>query len=342
MRLVPVVAALFCVYGFVCVRFSCFFPSYSIEQSVDDLNRLLLDVVYPMMGRMISSSTDDDDDDDDDCCCSPYHLYGHSFGGVLVYEYLQRCYHYHVSSSKRRIHPLVIEPVVEEQASSEHPSNHNNNNNNTVSHHDNHHFKIPQSVILSNTPTDLGRCNDDYDRLYGTNPFTFWKRHVICNNKDGWIVPPSLQDAMTKTGNIWVGMDVVSNYRAKPLSSSWDWNDVNGNNDDEDDEDAGTDSGIHQPSMLVISASNDFAHRTSNEGVWKSLLVHSRTTTNLDSNNDNDSNTKKNRDNVVRFVNFDDDCGHYPFYEKRAVAETYGKVISEFLQDTKYIKRQDV
>jgi pimeloyl-ACP methyl ester carboxylesterase len=138
--------------------------------------------------------------------------------------------------------------------------------------------ELVQSLILSNAPTNIKESNDEYDRLYKMNPLTFWNKHAC---RVG--TPPALQDAMAHAGSVWVGMDVVLDYVAQPSINA-----------------------EKLPPTLVISGSNDFAYKTSNEGAWRELLPD------------------------CAVVNFDHGA-HYPFYESGAV---YGRRVEEFL--TKY------
>ncbi|KAG7349435.1 serine aminopeptidase, S33 [Nitzschia inconspicua] len=168
-------------------------PSYSISQSVEDLKEVIWQVVAPNH--------------------TSFHLYGHSFGGVLAYEYLSFCLSddRHAQYSQKSALPTC------------------------------------RSVMLSNTPNDLGRCNRDYDRMYAKNPLLFWQQHVC---RVG--TPPPLQDAMKHMGTVWTGMDVVAGYREAPLPHK-----------KENDE---------MIPLLVISCTRDFAFDTSNGNVWVSLL----------------------------------------------------------------------
>lgn len=149
---------------------------------------------------------------------SSFHLYGHSFGGILAFEYLIDC--------------LSDDTHSQSTLGSTLPA--------------------CRSVILSNTPTDLGQCNRDYDRLYAKNPLLFWKRHAC---RVGTPVP--LQDAMNHAGSVWMGMDAVIDYQATPLTVTQRTNDSN------------------LVPFLVISCERDFAFETSNESSWKAVLPSS-------------------------------------------------------------------
>jgi pimeloyl-ACP methyl ester carboxylesterase len=153
---------------------------------------------------------------------SSFHLYGHSFGGILAYEYLQSCLSDDTHSQSIALGSITL-PAC-------------------------------RSVILSNTPTDLGQCNRDYDRLYAKNPLLFWKRHAC---RVG--TPAPLQDAMNHAGSVWMGMDAVIDYQAAvPLHVTQRTKDSN-----------------NLVPFLVISCERDFAFETSNESSWKALLPSS-------------------------------------------------------------------
>ena len=83
-------------------------------------------------------------------------------------------------------------------------------------------------------------AGDEYDKLALRNPLGFWKQHV-CS-----VESPALDDALQHVGHVWAGMDVVLDYRAKPVSSSF------------------------FPTTLVISCTQDFVLKSSQE--WSNTL----------------------------------------------------------------------
>ena len=83
-------------------------------------------------------------------------------------------------------------------------------------------------------------AGDEYDQLALRNPLGFWKQHV-CS-----VESPALDDALQHVGHVWAGMDVVLDYRAKPVSTST------------------------FPNTLIISCANDFVFKSSQE--WKNNL----------------------------------------------------------------------
>jgi proline iminopeptidase len=166
--------------------------SYSIAQSVKDLESVI---------SQLCPTT------------RSFHLFGHSYGGVLAYEFLSYC------------------------AATTRPST---------------QAFLPKSLILSNTPNNLGMANTEYDRLWNQNPFTFWNKHAC---RVG--TPPPLQDALEHVGSVWGGMDAVTDYVAQPLAAL---------------------AGTALPPTLVLSGGHDFAYKTSNEQAWKPLISSSSLT----------------------------------------------------------------
>ena len=137
-----------------------------------------------------------------------------------------------------------------------------------------------QSLILSNTPTNMKISHDEYSRLQNQNPLTFWTRHAC---RVG--VPPALQDAMAHLGTVWMGMDVVLDYAVKPLS------------------DPATTRERFLPATLIVSGSNDFGYKISNQDAWKEFIPGCES------------------------MNFENG-GHYPFYED---GFEFGHVVESFL-----------
>jgi proline iminopeptidase len=148
---------------------------YSIEKSVDDLQVLLQEVLFPADVEQTGNSS------------SSIHLLGHSYGGVLAYEYVKRLLH-----DKEEQRPMK-----------------------------NVHVK---SLILSNTPTSMAMAGSEYDRLYAKSPATFWNEHVC--RMPRWrhlpailgglaaTTPPALTNALANVGTVWSGMDVVLDWEA--------------------------------------------------------------------------------------------------------------------------------
>ena len=160
---------------------------YSIQHSVDDLEQLIHHLKLKQ-----------------------FHLYGHSFGGIVAYEF----------SKRQRDSP-----------------------NNKTDHAD----EMPQllSMTLSSTPSNLrgvseesqslmetlrkrsnSDCNisSDYDsreeRDHIEDPVSdLFKKTFVCRTTDGTI-PQPLQEAFHKKGSVWEGSDVIIDYIAEPRHNS--------------------------------------------------------------------------------------------------------------------------
>ncbi len=129
---------------------------YSIDQSVDDLETLL-----------------------DRLSIRRFHLYGHSYGGILAYEYL-----------KRRSERMA------------------NGNNETKENCE------CLSVILSSAPTNIQQMEDDWDTMTKALlfPQLFSSTH-LCRTP---IPPKPLQDAYANAGTVWSGTTAIADYKARP------------------------------------------------------------------------------------------------------------------------------
>ena len=231
--------------------------SYSIENTVEDLQTVVRAVLFPQYTR--------------------FHLYGHSFGGIVAYEYYYKQY---CAASA-----ITIEKGGDDNSKQQKTQ------------------PTLASLVLSNTPTDLGKANSNYDKLYAKNPLTFWKNHAC---KVG--IPAILKDAMQHTGSpkIWSGMDAIPNYQVKPLPP------------------LGPKSNERTP-VLILSGSQDFAYPVSNEEAWRNVFLKQTTQQQPPS-----TDAKIARSSLSFSVKNFDNCAHYPFYENGA---TYGTVINEFLKE---------
>lgn len=141
---------------------------YSIDKSIDDLNDLINTLGIKRL-----------------------HLYGHSFGGVLAYEYAKR----------------LAEQIGREEVDWE---------------------SCPEilSIMLSNTSTSVQLSNEEEHRLMrslkavGFNnegvgfESIFWKFHQ-CRTE---VIPRQLSNAISNWGKIWYENSSVLNYQATPPS----------------------------------------------------------------------------------------------------------------------------
>lgn len=130
--------------------------NYSIDQAVDDLEAVL---------KKLSIRN--------------FHLYGHSYGGILAYEYLKRC--------------------VERK-------------DNDSDDHDENSKCL--SVVLSSAPTSIQQMEDDWDAMSKSlsSPDLFRSTH-LCRTEE---LPKPLEDAYAKAGTVWSGTAVISDYKAMP------------------------------------------------------------------------------------------------------------------------------
>ena len=129
---------------------------YSIDQSVDDLETLL-----------------------DKLSIRRFHLYGHSYGGILAYEYLKRRYE-RMAKNKN-----------EEQENCE-----------------------CLSVILSSAPTSIQQLEADWEEMEKALlfPQLFSSTH-LCRTP---LPPKPLQDAYANAGTVWSGTTAIADYKAQP------------------------------------------------------------------------------------------------------------------------------
>lgn len=144
---------------------------YSISNSVDDLEALIKALDIPR-----------------------FHLYGHSFGGVVAYEYVKR---------------VAERPQYEQCATNENSEGH-----------------ICQSIIISNSSTSVAVSNEESDRILqelevgldtqdaSTVNEAFWKRSQ-CRLEQ---VPTVLQEAIDNTGMKWFNSPQLLDYVAKSTS----------------------------------------------------------------------------------------------------------------------------
>ena len=144
---------------------------YSISNSVDDLEALIKALDIPR-----------------------FHLYGHSFGGVVAYEYVKR---------------VAERPQYGEQTSDKDNKGHS-----------------CHSVIISNSSTSVAMSNEESDRILqelevGLNTQdasivndAFWKRSQCRLDK----TPAVLQDAIDNTGVEWFSAPQLLDYVAKSTS----------------------------------------------------------------------------------------------------------------------------
>mmetsp|Transcript_15831 Transcript_15831/g.36313 ORF Transcript_15831/g.36313 Transcript_15831/m.36313 type:complete len:455 (+) Transcript_15831:123-1487(+) len=196
---------------------------YSIDQAVDDL-WVVLDALHVRR----------------------FHLYGHSYGGILAYEYLKRC-------AETR--------------------NGSNNNEPTRSNSNQTQCQC-LSVILSSTPTSIPQMEKDWDAMAEAlpDPNLFPETH-LCRTPE---LPRPLQDAYAGVGTVWSGTSAISGYKARPPQEPRNHN---------DDGDGGTNkrserqqnnnnnnNNIDIPSALILRGEHDVVTELCSKG-WKEEML---------------------------------------------------------------------
>jgi len=120
-----------------------------------------------------------------------FHLYGHSYGGILAFEYLKR--------------------VAERGQSGEEEE-------------DGDHLNKCLSVILSSTPTDMEETiqsiNDLEQSLLQQDPDLYtlderFRKEYQCRTEN---IPQPLANSYAHAGTVWAGIDVVKDWKAEKVS----------------------------------------------------------------------------------------------------------------------------
>ena len=217
---------------------------YSTTNSINDLNTIL-DVLLDQVdedgdgGVTVTTSSKSST-----TTTKKYHLFGHSYGGLLAYNFLAS---QSSDSSERSPAPSKC-----------------------------------RSLILCNASISMKLVHDEYDRLYKQNPLTFWKEHVIRrvgdsgvkgrkifggiigNNNNNNNMPPALQDAMKDANTcVWGGMDVVVDDVALPRRSEQEQHDT---------ESTKTTTTFPQH-VLIVTGGYDFGLKASTTYAWKDYLL---------------------------------------------------------------------
>ena len=145
---------------------------YSISQSVDDLETLLRELNI-----------------------QSFHVLGHSYGGVLAYEYAMRV----AERAERSTCTCTPQQQLPDQRC--------------------------LSGVLANTSTNMRRGNDEWERLLaecssdsslpGATPYDRFFRRNQCRLD---VIPQDLSLAFDHCGKVWFGTDVVADWVAKPLT----------------------------------------------------------------------------------------------------------------------------
>ncbi len=165
-----------------------------------------------------------------------FHLYGHSYGGIVAYEYVKR--HYcsrsrddvpHLRSVTLCSAPSNIRLVDEESKllmKSLDDYNHNHD-------HDLHRLRSDSNCSMSssigNTDEEEGTNSvmninkmDSVDTSTGStvaDKSLLFQHNFVCRTSDG-ILPAPLQEAYSKMGKVFSGTDMILDYVAEPLASA--------------------------------------------------------------------------------------------------------------------------
>lgn len=161
---------------------SPFVTSYSNALSVRDLD-VVIERAFAKVGLARMSSDDNEQQARPSSSGqSEFHLFGHSYGGSLAYEY-------------------VREGLLTSNPSSSDATNRDKAIEN-----------ICRSLILCSASQNMKVTNDEYDRLQAEKRKAFWTQHVC---KKG--IPSPLDNAFKHLGTTWHGMDCVIDFVALPM-----------------------------------------------------------------------------------------------------------------------------
>lgn len=158
---------------------------YSIENSVNDLNELIKSLQL-----------------------SKFHLFGHSFGGIVSYEYMKRSVTAQVSKTdEKENHPHNHRCLSLTLANS--PSNMKNSleEYSRLEKEMTHELSLEMKSSKRETACEASMNQDIQERLR--------KRHE-CRTDN---VPNPLVHAIRSRGTIWSGPEAVSDYVAQPPST---------------------------------------------------------------------------------------------------------------------------
>lgn len=182
-----------------------------------------------------------------------FHLYGHSFGGIVAFEY---------SKKQCERHSIHTEPCC---------------STGSISHDEDILDAKPTllSITLCSTPSNLREVEDESKLLLDTfisscskssemdevlhgdhnheencQTATFQKEFV-CRTSDG-ILPLPLQEAYKKKGNVWEGHDAIIDYVAQPVHST----------------------ALNLPPTMLLRGEYDFISEKYGVDEWRKLIHH--------------------------------------------------------------------
>lgn len=182
-----------------------------------------------------------------------FHLYGHSFGGIVAYEF---------SKKQCESHNIYTGPTK--------CSNHDEDIDDTT--------RTLLSLTLCSTPSNLRQveeetkvlldsflksCSTDFDStemdeihaVHNAHDVTFetpsFQKEYVCRTSDG-VVPLPLQEAYKKKGQVWEGHDVIIDYVAQPLNTS----------------------ASNLPPTMLVRGEYDFISEKNGIDEWRKLVNH--------------------------------------------------------------------
>lgn len=201
---------------------------YSIGKTIDDLEQLIQHLKLKQ-----------------------FHLYGHSFGAIVAYEYSKRLCEGTVSNNTR-LHTCDQDncvPVVQLLSITlcSAPSNLQKVDNGTK--------LLMKSIRPRSNSVDTETSSDtSLDATIdeeSAEDYDLFHKHFVCRTSDG-ILPRPLQEAYRKKGDVWEGTDAIIEYVAKPPSMS----------------------ASVMPPTLLLRGEYDFVSKQYGFDEWKRLLNH--------------------------------------------------------------------
>ncbi len=170
-----------------------------------------------------------------------FHLYGHSFGGIVAYEY---------SKKQCESHDIHTAPSNEEEEEGVHDTK-----------------PTLLSITLCSTPSNLREVEDESKLLVDsfvsscssvssdgeeeTYKTASFQKEFVCRTSDG-ILPLPLQEAYKKKGNVWEGHDAIIDYVAQPLNST----------------------ALNLPPTMLLRGEYDFVSKKYGVDGWMKLINH--------------------------------------------------------------------
>jgi len=221
---------------------------YSISNTVDDLEQLIRHLKL-----------------------QDFHLYGHSFGGIIAYEYYKRyCSHDRHSDGFHAVPNLISVTLCSA------PSNVRFVDEDSMllmksideNHDDDIRLRSDSTCSMNSTHTDEDEGSDsmmNIDKVDGSSTRAkstvsdkslLFQQNFVCRTitNDG-TVPLPLQEAYSKMGKFFVGTDVIIDYVAEPMLSP-------------------PTSEHNRIPVLLVRGEYDFVSRKYSFDEWRELVQH--------------------------------------------------------------------